>query len=111
MPTFGKRLEAAMTAAGMSASSLGKQIGVAPQVVNRWLKMPEPNLSARNLLRTAETLKVRVFWLGAGKGPIQSFMAYEYSEAELLSSFRTLGKKEKVLVRDFIGLVMRYRDD
>jgi hypothetical protein len=28
----------------------------------------------------------------------------------LISAFRTLGAKEKILVRDFIGLLMRYQD-
>jgi hypothetical protein len=34
----------------------------------------------------------------------------EYSEPELISAFRTLEPKERVLVRDFIGLLMRYQD-
>jgi len=50
-------------------------------------------------------------WLGLGKGPVHSFDAKEYTEAELLSAFRALDRKDKALVRDFIGLIIKRNDD
>ena len=53
---------------------------------------------------------MRVIWLARGTGQVHNFTVREYSEPELVDAFRTLGKKERVLVRDFIGLLMRYQD-
>lgn len=112
MSTFGLRLKAAMLAAGVvDTDSLAKRVGVSPQVVRKWLRDKEPSLSAENIVSLSEVLNVRVLWLARGRGPIHSFTVKEYTEPELLSAFRTLGKKERVLVRDFIGLLMRYQDD
>jgi transcriptional regulator with XRE-family HTH domain len=112
MSTFGLRLKAAMLAAGVvDTDSLAKRVGVSPQVVRKWLRDKEPSLSAENIVSLSEVLNVRVLWLARGRGPIHSFTVKEYTEPELLSAFRTLGKKERVLVRDFIGLLMRYQDE
>lgn len=112
MSTFGLRLKAAMLAAGVvDTDSLAKRVGVSPQVVRKWLRDKEPSLSAENIVSLSEVLNVRVLWLARGRGTIHSFTVKEYTEPELLSAFRTLGKKERVLVRDFIGLLMRYQDE
>jgi transcriptional regulator with XRE-family HTH domain len=112
MSTFGLRLKAAMLAAGVvDTDSLAKRVGVSPQVVRKWLRDKEPSLTAENIVSLSETLNVRVMWLARGTGQLHNFTVKEYTEPELLSAFRTLGKKERVLVRDFIGLLMRYQDD
>lgn len=112
MPTFGARLKAAMLAAGVTETEvLAKKVGVSPQVTRKWLRDRCPHLSAENIVSLSEILNVRVLWLARGRGPIHSFTVKEYTEPELISAFRTLGAKEKVLVRDFIGLLMRYQDD
>ena len=112
MSTFGLRLKAAMLAAGVvDTDSLAKRVGVSPQVVRKWLRDKEPSLTAENIVSLSETLNVRVMWLARGTGQLHNFTVKEYTEPELLSAFRTLGKKERVLVRDFIGLLMRYQDE
>lgn len=112
MPTFGLRLKAAMLAAGVTETeTLAKRVGVSPQVIRKWLRSKNAALSAENIVSLSEVLNIRVLWLARGRGPIHSFTVKEYTEPELISAFRTLGAKEKVLVRDFIGLLMRYQDD
>jgi len=109
MTKFGVRLRAAMLAAGITETEvLAKRVGVSPQVVRKWLRDEKPSLSAENIVSLSEQLNVRVMWLARGTGPLHSFTVAAYTEPELLSAFRTLGKKERVLVRDFIGLLMRY---
>jgi transcriptional regulator with XRE-family HTH domain len=100
-----------MLAAGITETEvLAKRCGVSPQVVRKWLRDEKPSLSAENIVSLSEQLNVRVMWLARGTGPLHSFTVSAYTEPELLSAFRTLGKKERVLVRDFIGLLMRYQD-
>lgn len=111
MGTFGARLKASMMAAGITDTAvLAGKVGVSPQVVRKWLRDRCPHLSAENIVSLSEILNVRILWLAKGRGPIHSFTVREYTEPELLDAFRTLGHKEKVLVRDFIGLLMRYQD-
>jgi len=111
MPNFGARLRGSMLAAGVTETeSLAKRVGVSAQVVRKWLRSENPALSAENIVSLSEVLNVRVLWLANGRGPIHSFTVKEYTEPELISAFRTLGAKEKILVRDFIGLLMRYQD-
>ena len=112
MITFGNRLRAAMMAAGISETEvLARRVGVSPQVIRKWLRDVKPHLSAENIVSLSEILNVRVLWLANGRGPIHSFTVREYSEPELIGAFRTLSKKERILVRDFIGLLMRYQDE
>jgi len=109
---FGLRLKAAMFAAGIPAADmLASRVGVSPQVIRKWLRDTTPRLNAENIVSLSQTLNVRVLWLANGRGPIHSFTAGEYTEPELLGAFRTLGKKEQVLLRDFIGLLMRHQAD
>lgn len=111
MTTFGNRLRAAMLAAGITETdTLARRVGVSPQVIRKWLRDRCPHLSAENIVSLSEVLNVRVLWLAKGRGPIHSFTVREYTEPEMISAFRTLGPKEKILVRDFIGLLMRYQD-
>ena len=112
MITFGERLKAAMLASGVTETEvLAKRVGVSPQVVRKWLRSENPNLSAENIVSLSEALNIRVLWLARGRGPIHSFTVKTYTEPELVSAFRTLGAKEQILLRDFIGLLMRYQDD
>ena len=109
--SFGSRLKASMLASGISETEvLAKKVGVSAQVVRKWLRSEKPALSAENIVSLSEVLNVRVLWLANGRGPIHSFTVREYTEPELISAFRALGQKEKILVRDFIGLLMRYQD-
>jgi transcriptional regulator with XRE-family HTH domain len=112
MIKFGVRLRAAMLAAGITETEvLAKRVGVSPQVVRKWLRDEKPALSAENIVSLSEQLNVRVMWLARGTGQIHVLTVKEYSEPELLGAFRTLGKREKVLIRDIIGLLMRYQED
>lgn len=100
-----------MLAAGITETdTLARRVGVSPQVIRKWLRDRCPHLSAENIVSLSEILNVRVLWLAKGRGPIHSFTVREYTEPEMISAFRTLGPKEKILVRDFIGLLMRYQD-
>ena len=111
MPTFGARLRAAMLAAGISENhELARRLKVTPQVVRKWLREEKPSLSAENIVSLSEVLNVRVIWLARGTGQVHNFTVREYSEPELVDAFRTLGAKEKIMLRDFIGLLMRYQD-
>jgi transcriptional regulator with XRE-family HTH domain len=111
MPTFGARLRAAMLAAGISENhELARRLKVTPQVVRKWLREEKPSLSAENIVSLSEVLNVRVIWLARGTGQVHNFTVSKYSEAELIDAFRTLGTKEKIMLRDFIGLLMRYQD-
>ena len=111
MIKFGTRLRAAMLAAGIRENKeLARRLKVSPQVVRKWLREEKPSLSAENIVSLSEVLNVRVIWLARGTGQLHNFTVREYSEPELVDAFRTLGKKERVLVRDFIGLLMRYQD-
>jgi transcriptional regulator with XRE-family HTH domain len=112
MHRFGVRLKTAMTAAGIkNAEDLARKSGIPPQVIRRWLKDEEPHLSARHLLDIARLLHVRVHWLGTGEGPKLRFHATRYTEADMLEAFRSLGERERVIVRDFIGCMLRFMED
>ena len=112
MIKFGTRLRAAMLAAGITETEvLAKRVGVSPQVVRKWLRDEKPSLSAENIVSLSELLNVRVIWLARGTGQLHAFTVKEYSEPELISAFRALGKKERIFVRDIIGLLMRYQED
>lgn len=110
MATFGARLKAAMLAAGITDNaSIAERIGVSPQIVRKWLRDKSPNLSAGNIVSLSEVLNVRVMWLANARGPIHAFTAQGYTDAEMIDAFRTLTDADKRLVRDFIGLLMRYQ--
>ncbi len=112
MTRFGERLKSAMFAAGVeNAEALAKLIGVTPQIVRKWMRDEKIRLSAENIVSLAEHLNVRIKWLARGTGQIHNFTVRSYTEAELIGAFRTLGKREKILVRDFIGMLMRYGED
>lgn len=112
MPDFGTRLKSAMLTAGVKgAKELAVKAGVSPQVVRRWLSNTEPHLSAKHLLQVAKVLHVRAHWLGSGEGPANRFHANEYNERELLQTFRNLNNRERVLLRDIMGIVLKFKSD
>jgi transcriptional regulator with XRE-family HTH domain len=110
MSKFGERLKGAMLAAGLTDTAvLAEKINVSPQIIRKWLRSRTPNLSAGNIVSLSEALNVRVLWLANARGPIHAFTAQGYSDAEMVNAFRTLTDVDKRLVRDFIGLLMRYQ--
>lgn len=109
MSTFGGRLRGAMMAAGVTTTEvLARRLKVSPQVVRKWLRDTKPRLSAENIVSLSEHLNVRVMWLTRGSGPIHAFSAAEYTETELLKAFVVLDLKDRRLVRDFVGMLMRH---
>lgn len=112
LPSFGKRLKAAMMAAGIfDNAELAGKMNVPVQTIRRWLRMTDPDLSAKSLLRLAVILNVRAHWLGTGEGPLHRFHASTYTKEELTAAFDGLGERERVLLRDVMGTILRYRKD
>lgn len=99
-----------MLAAGMSVEAVAKKLEVTPQVVRRWRRDKEMHLSGAHLVELARVLNVRTHWLGTGEGPVERFNASQYSEAEMLIAFRGLGPEERRLLRDIVGVIMKFRE-
>jgi len=111
---FGGRLRDAMTAAGFSEQDvpkIAKRLGVSRQIVKKWLMSPVANLSAIHLVALAKLLSVRAHWLATGEGPMVRLHASTYSEKELLKTFRALSKREQVLLRDALGLILKFSQE
>lgn len=109
MSSFGSRVCAAMLAAGLTVEAVAKKLKVTPQVVRRWRRDTEMHLSGAHLVELARLLNVRTHWLGTGEGPLERFNASQYTEPEMISAFRGLGPEEKRLLRDIVGVIMKYR--
>ena len=101
-----------MLAAGVTNTEiLARRLKVSPQVIRKWLRDTKPRLSAENIVSLSEHLNVRVMWLCKGNGPIHAFSAAEYTDTELLKAFVVLGVKDRRLVRDFVGMLMRHAEN
>jgi hypothetical protein len=99
-----------MLAAGLDAISVAKKLPATPQAVRRWMKDKEPHMSAVHLIEVCRLLNVRAHWLATGEGSPSRFNATEYTEAEMLESFRALGPEERRLMRDIVGVILKYRE-
>ncbi len=110
LPTFGSRVKASMLTAGLSVELVAEKLEVTPQVVRRWRRDREMHLSAKHLIELALILNVRAHWLGTGEGPPQRFNSSSYTESEMLDAFRALGPDERRLLRDVVGVIMKYRE-
>ena len=108
---FATRLKAAMLAAGLDTKSVAKKLEVTPQVVRRWLRQKEPQMSAKNLVRLGVVLNVRAHWLATGEGPASRFNSSSYTEAEMIEAFHALSPAERRLLRDIVGIILKHRDD
>lgn len=109
---FAKRLRASMLAAGYTEpEKLAKKLGVSTVIVRRWLKSPRPNMSAENLVSCAKVLSVRAHWLATGEGAMQRFHASEYTEDDMLNTFRQLSDREKVFLRDLAGIILKFSQE
>jgi len=109
---FGERLKQAMSTGGYSTpEALSSKMGVSPQIIRRWLKSKEPNLSAENLVSAARVLSVRAHWLATGEGPTIRYHSSRYSEAEMLAAFRNMSEREKVLLRDLAGIILKFTQE
>lgn len=100
-----------MLAAGLDTKSVAAKLPATPQVVGRWLKDKEPHMSAKNLVRLAVLLNVRAHWLATGEGPAQRFNASEYTESDLLETLRALAPQDRRLMRDLMGVILKYREE
>lgn len=111
---FARRLRAAMLASGYEekdAPKIAQRLGVSRQIVKKWLVSPTPALSALHLVELAKLLSVRAHWLATGEGPMLRYHASEYTEAELLKTFRSLSKREQLLLRDVMGLILKFSQE
>ena len=84
--TLGKRLEAAMATAQISAAALARQVGTTDATISNWLKdLVQPdNVKALMLLRIADAVGVSPHHLLTGEpGPLRvndSVVAYDASQ-------------------------------
>jgi len=67
---FRDRLRDAMLVRGLSASELGRRVGVPRQTVAKWLRMKTAELSGVHLAKVADVLNVRMHWLATGVGKL-----------------------------------------
>lgn len=109
---FARRLKAAMLAAGyVGPEKLAKKLGVSTVIVRRWLKSPRPNMSATNLVSCSTVLSVRAHWLATGQGTMTRFHASEFTEEDMLKTFRQLSDREKVFFRELAGFILRFSQE
>lgn len=110
---FGSRLKDAMLAAGFTdPARFAKKMGISRTTVEKWLESPVVCMSGKNLVIAAALLSVRAHWLATGEGVMQRFHAAVYTEEEMLSAFRLLTPRERVMLRDMAGIVLKFsRED
>lgn len=108
---FGARVSALMMAAGLSNPAVAKKLGVTQQVVRRWRKDKEAHISGVHLVTLSRLLNVRCDWLATGEGPPSRFNAMEYTQSEMLQAFQALSALDRKLMRDLMGVILKYRED
>lgn len=108
---FGRRLKLAMTLSGFSVPRLATKLGVSQQIVRKWLASPTPNLSASHLVNASKLLSVRAHWLATGEGPQLRYHASEYTREEFLMTFESLSKRDRVFLRDVMGLILKFSQE
>jgi len=95
-----------------SQASLAAQIGVQRSAVAQWERQSGSKPAMGNLVRLARVTQCRVEWLTHGRGPstdeatstdsVVKDCAWDYEEAELLKSFRTLPVRTRKALLDLV---------
>lgn len=69
MDTMNERVTLAIRTSGLSASEVGRRLGVSPEAVRQWMNGPTKNLRMRYLFGLAKLTGFEAEWLGTGEGP------------------------------------------
>lgn len=69
MDTMNERVTAAIRVSGLSASEVGRRLGVSPEAVLQWMNGPTKNIRMAHLFALARVTGYEAEWLGTGEGP------------------------------------------
>ena len=89
--SFTERLHDAMVRQGLRGPvQLGLKLGVNKQTASKWINGETRILSAVDLFKIADGLKVRPRWLLTGDGPMDNIQRPSAEEQQALEVYRTL---------------------
>lgn len=97
MDTMNERVTLAIRTSGLSASEVGRRLGVSPEAVPQWMNGPTKNLRMKYLFGLAKLTGFQAEWLGTGEGP-QRQSKGDPREDEVMAMYRHCDERGKAAV-------------
>ena len=97
MDTMNERVKLAIRTSGLSASEVGRRLGVSPEAVLQWMNGPTKNLRMKYLFGLAKLTGYEAEWLGTGEGPQRQLKGDPREEA-IVTLYRHCDERGKAAV-------------